>query len=328
MTTFQTFIAAFAAVVLFLYGLQGFSRELQAVGGTVLRSWLGRVTASRWRGFAIGAAATAVVQSSGAVSSLAAALVDASVITFGGSLGILLGANVGTTATAWLVSFKLTGIGSLFIVLGALLSALPLHIRVMGKAVFYFGLIFFALDLIASGLKPLQSEAFFVEGLAAAVVPWKGVLAGLVFTTLVQSSSVTTGLAILLVQQGMLPVEGAIPVVIGANMGSTTTALLAGLGMSRSARATALANLLFNVAGVALFFPFIRGYAAALILIFGTPDLVVAWAHLIFNLAVAALFLAFLPLLEPFLRRWLGADRAVPAADPAPGPDPPGPAVL
>ena len=100
MTPFRGIIAAIAAVVLFLYGLQGFSQELQSIGGDALRSWLPRLTANRWRGFLIGMVATAAVQSSAAIMSLAATLVDASVMTFRGSLDVLLGANVGTTTTA------------------------------------------------------------------------------------------------------------------------------------------------------------------------------------------------------------------------------------
>ena len=119
MSPLQGLFAAVSAVVLFLYGLHGFSDELQTVGGTALQSWLGRVTASKWRGFAAGALATAVVQSSSAVTALTTTLVDAGVISFRASLGVVLGSNVGTTATAWLVSFKLTGIGPFFIVLGA-----------------------------------------------------------------------------------------------------------------------------------------------------------------------------------------------------------------
>jgi Na+/phosphate symporter len=213
MTPIQGLFAAVSAVLLFLYGLQGFSRELQDVGGASLQSWLGRVTASRWLGFLVGALATAIMQSSSAITALAVTLVDASVISFRASLGVLLGSNVGTTATAWLVSFKLTGIGPVFIVLGALITLLPIRARVVGKAVFYFGLIFFALDLISAELKPLQNRPQFHGQVC---LP-----AGLVFTALVQSSSVTTGLAILLVQQGLLPPQAAIPIVIGANMGST-----------------------------------------------------------------------------------------------------------
>ena len=305
MTTFQALVAAIAAIVLFLHGLQGFGRELRAVGGAALQSWLGRVTASRWRGFVVGALATAVVQSSSATTALAVTLVDASIITFGASLGILLGANVGTTATAWLVSFKLTGIGPFCIVLGAVLSAVPLRIAMLGKAVFYFGLIFFALDLIGEQLQPLQAHPVMQQGLALAANPYLGVLAGLVFTALIQSSSVTTGLAIVMVQQGLLPAAAAIPVVLGANVGSTSTALMASLGMSPGARASAIANLLFNLTGLVLYLPFLPSFARLVVEWFPGPGLAVAWAHLIFNLSIGLLFLATLRWLEPALRRQL-----------------------
>ena len=166
MTLIQAAFGALSAVVLFVYGLQGFSRELRAVGGEALQRWLARVTRHSWRGAVVGALATAVLQSSSAVTSLAVSLVDAGVFSFRASLGVLLGANVGTTATAWLVSFKLTGVGPVFIVLGTLLSVLPARARVAGKAVFYFGLIFLALDLISAALQPWQQEPVFMAWLA------------------------------------------------------------------------------------------------------------------------------------------------------------------
>ncbi|VWC69292.1 hypothetical protein BLA18110_01866 [Burkholderia lata] len=315
MTPFQGVFAAISAVILFLYGLQGFSRELQTVGGETLKAWLARVTANRWRGFLVGALATAVVQSSSAITALAVTLVGATVISFPASLGILLGANVGTTATAWLVSFKLTGIGPVFIVVGALISVLPTRANVIGKAVFYFGLIFFALDLISTELKPLQNRAQFREWLALAETPWMGVLAGLVFTALVQSSSVTTGLAILLVQQGVLPPQAAIPIVIGSNVGSTSTALVAGVGMSSVARATAISNFLFNAAGALCYLPFLRPFSRAAVNLTANPGIAVAWAHLIFNLSIALIFLLTLKWVEPSLRGWLRADAKSPRAE-------------
>ena len=307
MTPFQGLFAAISAIILFLYGLQGFSRELQAVGGPALQSWLGRVTANRWRGFLVGAVATAIVQSSSAITALAVTLVDAAVLSFRASLGVLLGANVGTTATAWLVSFKLTGIGPFFIVLGALISVLPLRVKVIGKALFYFGLIFFALDLISAELKPLQNRASFREWLALARIPWMGVLGGLAFTALVQSSSVATGLAILLVQQSIMPAEAAIPMVVGANVGSTSTALMASLGMSPMARATAITNFLFNAAGTAIYFPFLGAFSRELVALTANPALAVAWAHLLFNLTIALIFLLTMNWVEPPLRKWLSA---------------------
>jgi len=314
MTGLQALIAAGSSIVLFLFGLQGFSRELQVVGGDALQSWLGRVTANRWRGFAVGALATAIVQSSSAVTALTTALVDSMVLPFRASLGVLLGANVGTTATAWLVSLKLTGIGPVFIVLGALISMLPVRVKVAGQAVFYFGLIFFALDLVSTQLKPLQDQPAFREWLALAHAPWLGVLSGLVFTALVQSSSVTTGLAILLVQQGILGPEAAIPIVVGANVGSTSTAVVASLGLSGSARAAAVANVLFNAAGVVILGPFLRPFAHAMMRWAGEPGLAVAWAHLTFNLTIAAVFLITLDWVEPRLRRWLLPSEVLPRA--------------
>lgn len=305
MSQFHSLIAALAAIVLFIYGLQGFSRELQMVGGESMRLWLARVTENRWKGFAVGALATALVQSSSAITALTAALVDASAISFRASLGVLLGSNVGTTATAWLVSFKLTAIGPLFMVLGALCSALPHRVKLLGKSVFYFGLIFFALDLISEQLKPLQQEPLFMEWLALAQAPWLGLVTGLVFTAVVQSSSVTSGVAILLAQQGVLPAEAAIPIVIGANVGSTSTALFASLGMNPVARATAVANVLFNALGAALYFPFLPAFSHAMVSIAADPGLAVACAHLVFNLSISLAFLAAMPWVEPLLRRRL-----------------------
>jgi phosphate:Na+ symporter len=217
----------------------------------------------------------------------------------------LLGSNVGTTTTAWLVSLKLTGVGPFFIVLGALLSALPIRSSVAGKAIFYFGLIFFTLDLISVELKPLGEQPAFIEWLALAQAPWLGVAAGLVITALVQSSSVTTGVAILLVQQGVLPAEAAVSIVVGSNIGSTSTALLASVGMNAVARATALANFLFNAVGVICFFPFLRQFAHTMVNLAGDPGMAVAWAHLIFNLTTGIGFLVTLDWVEPRIRTLL-----------------------
>jgi phosphate:Na+ symporter len=128
-----------------------------------------------------------------------------------------------------------------------------------------------------------------------------------VFTAVVQSSSVTTGVSILLVQRGALPPEAEIPLVVSANVGSTSTALLASLGMGRTARATAAANLLFNAAGALAFFPFLGPFARLTLEVAGGPGTAVALAHLLFNLTLGLGFLVALPWVEPRLRRWLMA---------------------
>ncbi len=298
MTWWQGLISAISAIILFLFSLQSFSHELQIAGGETLRTWLGRVTANRWQGLLVGAGTTALVQSSSAVTALAVTLVDADIISFKASLGILLGANIGTTTTAWLVSFKLTEMGPYFILAGALISVLPFRFRFLGKSIFYFGLIFFALNLVSVGLKPLSVVPAFHEWLVRSETPWLGVLIGMIFTALVQSSSVTTGLAILLVQQGLLPAAAAIPIVMGANIGTTSTGIIASLGMRPIARATATANLLFNIGGVLIFFPFLRPFSRFMVDWF-RAGMSVAWAHLIFNVTVALVFGPLLDQIEP-----------------------------
>lgn len=307
MTLFQSLIAALAAIALFAYGLQGLSREMQAVGGTALQGWLGRVTESRGRGFLVGVLATVIVQSSSAITSLTVALVESGVISFRASLAVMLGANLGTTTTAWMISFKLAGIGPFMIVAGTAVSLMPARVQTLGKAIFYFGLVLFALDLMARELKPLQDMPLVASWLAASSVPWKAVIFGAVLTAVIQSSSVTTGLGVLMVQQGVLAPEAAIPLVIGANIGSTTTALIASLGMGAVARRAARVNTLFNLTGLLLFLPFLTPFSALVLALAGEPDRAVALAHLLFNAVVCAVCLALLPYVTPWLERRLSS---------------------
>ena len=300
MSNFKILLTAISAIVLFLYGLEGFSQEIQRVGGAAFSNLLRRLTESRWRGVLLGAVATAIVQSSSAITSLTVALVDAGTMSFRSSLGVLLGANIGTTSTAWLVSLKLTSIGPFFIVLGTVLSALPTRLRILGKAAFYFGFIFFSLDLVSFTLRPLAQNPVFTEVLSRSSTPLMGAVAGMLITAIVQSSSITTGLCILLVQQNLMPATAAIPIVIGANIGTTATALVASLKMQKTARRVAVANFCFNTFGVLLFLPFLGAFAVTAVDLTSDPGMAVAWAQLIFN---TVMVLTVLLLLRIFHRR-------------------------
>jgi len=298
MSNFSLLLAVVSAIVLFLYGLEAFSHKIQRVGGASLRDLLGRLTESRWRGVLLGAVATAIVQSSSAITSLTAALVDAGTISFRSSLGVLLGANIGTTSTAWLVSLKLISIGPFFIVLGTALSALPTRFKMLGKAAFYFGFIFFSLDLVSFTLKPLAQNPVFAEVLSRSSTPLMGVLSGMLITAIVQSSSITTGLCILLVQQNIMAATAAIPIVIGANIGTTATALVASIKMQKTARRVAVANLCFNTFGVLLFLPFLKTFAVKVLEFAGEPGMAVAWAQLIFNVVMTTTVLLVLQIFQ------------------------------
>lgn len=294
MQPFDAIVAIISTVVLFLHALEGFSHEIKEAGEAKLRSILGSATKNRVLGFLLGAVFTAFVQSSSAVSSLAVALVDARALTFAASLAVVVGANVGTTATAWLVSADLLDIGPVFIAIGALLGIIPHRIRSLGKAVFYFGFIFFALDLVGQSLEPLKSSEQLPALLAYANNPFLGVFLGIVVTGVLQSSSVLTGLVILLVQQGSMQPEAAIAVIVGANLGSSTTALLASVKMDALAKRAALANAMLNGAGVLLFLPLI-GLLTSLVTSWAHDVATgVALAHTLFNVVVALLALPFL----------------------------------
>jgi phosphate:Na+ symporter len=297
----KTLLTIVSAIVLFLYGLEAFSLEIQRVGGETLKKRLRQLTENPWRGLLLGAAATAIIQSSSAVTSLTVTLVDAGTITLRSSLSILLGANIGTTSTAWLVSLKLTSIGPFFIAFGTLLSAIPTRFRVLGKAAFYFGFIFFSLDVVSFTLKPLAKSVVFMEVLSHSTTPLTGAIAGLLITAIVQSSSITTGLCILLVQQNLMTATAAIPVVIGANIGTTATALLASLKMQTAARRVAMANLVFNTFGVVLFLPFLGWFAARVLEFAGDPGMAIAWAQLIFNVVMTLAVLALLRIFQGHL---------------------------
>ena len=298
MSNFSLLLAVVSAIVLFLYGLEAFSHKIQRVGGASLRDLLGRLTESRWRGVLLGAVATAIVQSSSAITSLTAALVDAGTISFRSSLGVLLGANIETTSTAWLVSLKLISIGPFFIVLGTALSALPTRFKMLGKAAFYFGFIFFSLELVSFTLKPLAQNPVFAEVLSRSSTPLMGVLSGMLITAIVQSSSITTGLCILLVQQNIMAATAAIPIVIGANIGTTATALVASIKMQKTARRVAVANLCFNTFGVLLFLPFLKTFAVKVLEFAGEPGMAVAWAQLIFNVVMTTTVLLVLQIFQ------------------------------
>lgn len=295
MNLLDSLVLATASVTLFLYGLQSFSKELQSLSEGPLKKVLAFATRNRVIGAFTGAATTAVLQSSSAVSALAVALTNSGLLSLRAVLPVLIGANVGTASTAFLVSWKVQGVGTYFLLLGSILSLLPLKIRVIGKTVFYFGFILFALDLIGGALKPFYGEPWVKEWLEQADWALVGILAGLVLTAVLQSSSVLTGIVVLLAGQELISLSGAIAVVLGANIGTTATALIASIGMGRTARAAALANLVVNVIGVSLAYFLISPMARfSLTLGGGTLGVAVAWAHLLFNIGVVILFLLLL----------------------------------
>lgn len=295
-----------AAVMLFLHGLAAFSEEVARLGGERLRDALRRLTRTDWRGALVGAVATAVVQSSSAVTSMAVGLSHNRTLTERGALAVMIGANVGTTLTAWLVALKVAGLGPVFVALGGLWSlAGPRPWRPYGKAAFYFGLIFLALDLISQALAPLANNPALAEWHAWLDSPVLALLFGALLTALVQSSSVVSGLAVLAVSQGIVAPQVAVWLVAGANIGTTSTALLASTALDALARKLALLNTGFNILGVLLFATLLQPVIGMILGIDLPATQQVAMVHTMFNLAAALVALLLMPHAWPRIDVWL-----------------------
>lgn len=292
-------MAGLTAVLLFVFGLENFSREIERLSGERFRKFLGNVTRVPIVGLVIGALVTAVIQSSSATSVIAISLVNAGVLSFKNSLGIIFGANIGTTITAQLIAFKLTAFAPVLIIVGFVLSTIKSRYAIFGKAVFYFGFVFFSLNLISASLQPLQNQPALVELLTQPQNPLVAILVGCLFTALVQSSSVTTGLAVIFTQQGILSLENAVPLIMGANIGTTATALIAVFGMDIAAKKAALSHFLFNFIGVLLFTPLLLLYGNKLNEVTLSPAVALANIHMVFNIVAGLIFLAFV---GPFSR--------------------------
>lgn len=294
MENFNTIILIISAIALFIYGLQSFSKEIENFGTEKLQKWIQKITRIPLGGFLLGGGITAIIQSSTLVSSLTVSLIDTGIISFRESLLILLGTNVGTTSTAWIVTFQSQMLGPIFIVLGTVISMIPRKIATAGKSIFYFGFIFFSLSMISIVMEPIKSDPLLIEILSKASNPILGILYGIVITIIIQSSSVVVGLVIVLISQGVISLEAAIPIVVGANIGTTSTALIVSLKMSPLSRLTAFASSSFNVIGVVALLPFFPLLEKTVERITSTPEMQVALAFTIANTFTSVFFLIFL----------------------------------
>lgn len=299
MESLSIFIAGMTAIILFIFGLENFSREIERVSGEHFRKSLSNATKLPLVGVLIGALVTAVIQSSSATSVITISLVNAGVLSFKHSVGIIFGSNVGTTITAQLVAFKLTSFAPFLIIIGFFLSIIRSRMAIFGKTIFYFGFVFFSLNLIASSLEPLQTNEALMKVLSQPQNPIYAILLGCVFTAIVQSSSVTTGLAIVFTMQGLLSLENAVPIIMGANIGTTATAFIAVFNMDIAAKKAALSHFLFNIGGVLIFMPLLIVFGHRLSTIEMEPAIALANIHLVFNLATSLIFTLFI---NPFTR--------------------------
>jgi len=285
-----------AGLSLFLYGIILMSSGLEKAAGSRLREIFEKITNSPWRGLFLGTLITSIVQSSSAVTVLTVGFVNAGLLTLEGSLGIIFGANIGTTITAQLVAFKLTKIAPYFLFLGFLMLFFGKrrYIRYIGEAVFGFGVLFLGLNLMEDSLSSLKNWSLFHSAMISmSKYPILGILTGALITGIIQSSSVTTSIVVALAGKDAISLSSAIPLILGANIGTCVTALLASINTRLSARRTAVAHLFFNVVGVILIFPFLPYFTKLVSLTSSDPARQVANAHTLFNVLWSFIWIWF-----------------------------------
>ncbi len=298
---------------LFLFGMHLMSEGLQLAAGDRLRKLLENLTKKRFRGVCVGTGVTALVQSSSATTVMLIGLVNAGLMTFTQSVAVIFGANIGTTVTGQIVAFNVKTLSFPCIGAGFLVYMLGNKrvIRYSGQILLGFGILFLGIELMKGGLAPLSNSGTFESWLSNYGTNWfLGLLLGIIITSLVQSSSATTGMVIAMAAAGVLMAGGAdteealsiaIPVILGCNIGTCITAWVASLGASLPAKRVAYAHYLFNITGTLVFLPFLPWLPELTIWIsdlFGAaPDNIarqVAWFHTFFNLTIALLWLPFL----------------------------------
>ncbi len=308
---FMLVVGLLGGLAFFLYGMEKMSDGMKRTAGNRMRTILATLTRNRFIALVVGAFVTTVIQSSSATTVMLVSFVQAELMTFVQSLGVILGANIGTTITAQMVAFKLTDYALIMIVVGFALRMLGKgdKIKSIGDILLGFGILFYGMKLMSDTMKPLRTYPEFIQLMKGLENPVMGILAGAAFTALVQSSSASTGVVIVLAQQGLITIEAGIPVILGANIGTCVTAGLASIGTAREAKRVALAHVLFNVGGVLLFIFWIPQFAElvrSLASSFNSGTArQVANAHTIFNISVGLVFLPFISFFARLILRIL-----------------------
>ncbi|MBI4247234.1 MAG: Na/Pi cotransporter family protein [Candidatus Rokubacteria bacterium] len=292
-------LALFGGMALLLYGIRLSGDSLQRAAGARLRHLLTGLARNRLLAVGSGAAVTAIIQSSSATTLMLIGFVSAGLMSFRQTLGVILGADVGTTVTVQLIAFKITDYAVLLVGLGFTVAVLARRraVKDLGHAVLGFGLVFLGLQVILQGVEPLKTNPLARDLLAATgETPLVAVLAAAGFSALVTSSAATIGLTLALAHQGLIPLTGAVAIVLGANVGTCATALMASMGTTAEAKRVAVAHIAFKLLGVAVVLPFIDPFSWLVTATADDPARQVANAHTLFNLGMSLAFLPFAPM--------------------------------
>jgi phosphate:Na+ symporter len=305
-------------LALFLFGMEQMTDALKAVAGSGMKTMLARMTTNRFKAVLAGAGITAIIQSSSVTTVLVVGFISAGLMNLKQGIGIILGADIGTTITAQIIAFKITHYALLLVALGfALLFTVKVEkVKQYGTMIMGLGLIFFGMELMSTATSPLRTYTPFINLMQDMATPLSGIFIGTIFTALVQSSSAAIGVIIVLASQGFISLETGIALTFGANIGTCVTAIIASIGKPREAVRAGLIHVLFKIIGVVLWFLFIKQFANVVRVISpltahleGTARLAadtprqIANAHTLFNVINTLLFIGFTTPLAKLVQR-------------------------
>ena len=315
----------FGGLALFLFGMDIMTKALKLTAGDHMKDLLARFTRNRFVGAGMGAIITSIIQSSSVTTVLLVGFISAGIMSMAQSVPVIIGANIGTTITAQILAFKVTKLALLLIAAGFFLSfiAKKNQLRQYGFMIMGLGLVFFGMSVMSDGMKPLRSYAPFIDFMITLESPIFAAFVGAAFTAVIQSSSATTGILIVMAGQGLLGLESAIAITLGSNVGTCVTAGLASIGKPREAVRTAAVHTLFNVMGTALWIGLVPQLADVARWLSPVHDELsgvarlaaesprqIANVHTFFNLANALIFIGFTTQIARLIE-WLIPDKPI-----------------
>jgi phosphate:Na+ symporter len=294
---YSIFIGLFGGLGLFLYGMKMMGDGLENVTGDTLKRFFEKITSNPIKGVATGALVTAIIQSSSATTVMIVGFVNAGLMNLTQAASVIMGANIGTTITAQIVSLNLDVLIPILLGIGSMmfLFTRKKNYKVTGTIILGFGILFLGMDLMKDAMTPLRDSQVFVDTITALNGHiLLGVLVGLIMTAVIQSSSASTGILVALAGTGSLPIQVAIPILFGNNIGTCVTALISSIGTNKTARKAALVHLFFNILGTVIFLPLIPLLTSIVLKIDPTNvTRQIANAHTIFNITNTILLVPF-----------------------------------
>lgn len=295
--TIESIFTLFGGLALFLYGMHMMSSNLEVLAGNRMKDILEKLTSNRILGVIVGAVITAVIQSSSATTVMVVGFVNSGLMTLRQAVWIIMGANIGTTITGQLIALDVGLIAPMIAFIGVALVVFLKNKKVQcaGGIIAGLGILFVGMNLMSDSMHPLRESQVFIDLMTQFKNPLIGILVGMVFTAIIQSSSASVGILQTLAVSGLIGLDGAVFVLFGQNIGTCITAVLASIGTNRSAKRTTIIHLLFNIIGTVLFvtLTLTTPFVAWMQEMTDSPTAQIANVHTIFNITTSLCLLPF-----------------------------------